>query len=376
MTISINSNVAAMAAQRYLGMSNNRVSKEMGHLASGNRINSARDDAAGLQLSNRLMTESNGLSVAARNASDGISLTQTAEGGMKETTDILQRMRDLSLQSANGVNTDDERTAIQDEVSALNDEINRIANTTQFAGKHLLNGTYGTKAFQVGADGGSSINVHLESVRSDIPQMGGDLVRGELKADKNWTVSARANELHISLGEGDDKESLTIHAKAGDDIQELATYINGQSNKINASVDEHGQLQILKGNFEAPGPMKITGSLADELELKPTRAMTVNDIDVSTMGGAQLAVGLIDSASKYIDSQRADLGALQNRFDHSISNLNKVNEDITASKGRILDTDYAKTTSSMAASQIRSQAGQAILSQAKNLPQSALKLLG
>ncbi|WP_038886567.1 flagellin N-terminal helical domain-containing protein, partial [Vibrio rotiferianus] len=172
MAVNVNTNVSAMTAQRYLNNANSAQQTSMERLSSGFKINSAKDDAAGLQISNRLNVQSRGLDVAVRNANDGISIAQTAEGAMNETTNILQRMRDLSLQSANGSNSKAERVAIQEEVTALNDELNRIAETTSFGGNKLLNGTHGSKSFQIGADNGEAVMLELKDMRSDNKMMG------------------------------------------------------------------------------------------------------------------------------------------------------------------------------------------------------------
>jgi len=167
MAINVSTNVSAMTAQRYLNNAADGTQKSMERLSSGYKINSARDDAAGLQISNRLTSQSRGLDMAVRNANDGISIAQTAEGAMNETTNILQRMRDLSLQSANGSNSSSERQAIQEEVSALNDELNRIAETTSFGGNKLLKGSFGNKSFQIGADSGEAVMLSMSDMRSD-----------------------------------------------------------------------------------------------------------------------------------------------------------------------------------------------------------------
>ncbi|GIC02672.1 flagellin FlaB [Vibrio cholerae] len=190
MAINVNTNVSAMTAQRYLNGAADGMQKSMERLSSGYKINSARDDAAGLQISNRLTSQSRGLDMAVKNANDGISIAQTAEGAMNETTNILQRMRDLALQSSNGSNSSSERRAIQEEVSALNDELNRIAETTSFGGNKLLNGSFGSKSFQIGADSGEAVMLSMGSMRSDTQAMGGKAI--ELKKARPQTgVSAQ-----------------------------------------------------------------------------------------------------------------------------------------------------------------------------------------
>ncbi|MGY5540373.1 flagellin [Vibrio brasiliensis] len=377
MAVNVNTNVAAMTAQRYLNSANNAQQVSMERLSSGSKINSAKDDAAGLQISNRLNVQSRGLDVAVRNANDGISIAQTAEGAMNETTNILQRMRDLSLQSANGSNSKSERVAIQEEVTALNDELNRIAETTSFGGNKLLNGTYATKSFQIGADNGEAVMLTLNDMRSDNIGMGGTSYQAANSKDKDWTVQAGANDLTITLTEKDGAEqTINISAKAGDDIEELATYINGQTDMIKASVNEDGQLQVFAGNNKVEGAVSFAGGLAGELSMGEGKAVTVDTIDVTSVGGAQESVAIVDAALKYVDSHRAELGAFQNRFNHAINNLDNINENVNASKSRIKDTDFAKETTALTKTQILSQASSSILAQAKQAPNSALSLLG
>ncbi|MEF1311031.1 flagellin [Vibrio mytili] len=377
MAVNVNTNVSAMTAQRYLNNANSAQQTSMERLSSGFKINSAKDDAAGLQISNRLNVQSRGLDVAVRNANDGISIAQTAEGAMNETTNILQRMRDLSLQSANGSNSKAERVAIQEEVTALNDELNRIAETTSFGGNKLLNGTHGAKSFQIGADNGEAVMLELKDMRSDNKMMGGVSYQAENAKDKNWSVSADSSDLNISLTDSFGQEQeITINAKQGDDIEELATYINGQTDLVKASVDQDGKLQIFAGNNKVDGEVSLSGGLAGELSFGDGQEVTVNTIDVTSVGGAQESVAIIDAALKYVDSHRAELGAFQNRFNHAINNLDNINENVNASKSRIKDTDFAKETTAMTKSQILSQASSSILAQAKQAPNSALSLLG
>eukprot|EP01029_Cantina_marsupialis_P032501 TRINITY_DN994_c0_g2_i10.p1 TRINITY_DN994_c0_g2~~TRINITY_DN994_c0_g2_i10.p1 ORF type:complete len:378 (-),score=23.97 TRINITY_DN994_c0_g2_i10:350-1483(-) len=377
MAVNVNTNVSAMTAQRYLNNANSAQQTSMERLASGSKINSAKDDAAGLQISNRLNVQSRGLDVAVRNANDGISIAQTAEGAMNETTNILQRMRDLSLQSSNGSNSKAERVAIQEEVTALNDELNRIAETTSFGGNKLLNGTHGTKSFQIGADNGEAVMLQLKDMRSDNAQMGGKSYQTENAKDKDWNVQAGSNDLKLSFTDNfGQAQEIDINAKAGDDIEELATYINGQQDSVKASVTEDGKLQMFTGNNKVSGDVSFSGGLAGELGIQAGKDVTVDTIDVTSVGGAQESVAIIDAALKYVDSHRAELGAFQNRFDHAISNLDNINENVNASKSRIKDTDFAKETTQMTKSQILSQASSSILAQAKQAPNSALSLLG
>ncbi|WP_332403031.1 flagellin [Vibrio metschnikovii] len=376
MAINVNTNVSAMTAQRHLNGAADGVQKSMERLSSGYRINSARDDAAGLQISNRLTSQSRGLDVAVRNANDGISIAQTAEGAMGESTNILQRMRDLALQSSNGSNSRSERVAIQEEVTALNQELNRIAESTSFGGNRLLNGTFGSKSFQIGAESGEAVLLTMGSLRSDTAEMGGKAYRAETGQTPDWRVTT-ATELTLNYTDkqGEARE-ITINAKSGDDLEEVATYINGQSEDINASVGEDGKLQLYASSQKVTGDVTIGGDLATEIGFGTGQDVNVKNIDVTTVAGSQEAIAILDGALKSVDSQRASLGAFQNRFSHAINNLENTNENVNASRSRIQDTDYARETTAMTKAQILQQASTSVLAQAKQSPSAALSLLG
>ena len=377
MAITVNTNVSALVAQRNLSNANNMLNQSLERLASGSRINSAKDDAAGLQISNRLEAQMSGIDVAVRNANDGISIMQTAEGAMNETTNIMQRMRDLSLQASNGSNSQSERTAIQEEITALNDELNRIAETTSFGGKKLLNGSFGSTSFQIGGSSGEAVQIGLKSMRTDDINMGGFSYVANGMANDSWEVKSNQNDMTMSFTDrfGQPQE-ITINAKAGDDIEELATYINGQTDLVSASVNDDGQLQIYMPGEDTSGTISFSGSLASELSMSAGYYESVDDINVTDVGGAQRAVSILDTAMKYVDSHRSELGAMQNRFDHAINNLENVHENLATSNSRIKDTDYAKETTQMLKQQILQQVSTTILAQAKQAPNLALTLLG
>ena len=266
MAISVITNVSSLNAQRNLTKSGNDLATSMQRLSSGMRINSAKDDAAGLQISNRLTSQINGLGVAQRNANDGISIAQTAEGAMSASTDILQRMRELALQSANGSNSDKDRTAVQKEVTALQSELTRISEQTTFGGENLLNATFTGKDFQVGADGGQKITV--------------------------------------SIGQ----------------------------------------------NFNA-GSM-LSGAAT-----------------ISSDTGASTAIAQVDAALVRVNTTRADLGAKQNRFSSVIRSNDNTAQNLTASRSRVLDTDYAAESAALAKSSVLQQASSSMLAQANQQPQ-------
>lgn len=388
MAVTVNTNVSAMTAQRYLGQATEATGKSMERLSTGSKINSAKDDAAGLQISNRLMTQSRGLDVAVRNANDGISMAQTAEGSMQETTSILQRMRDLSLQASNGANSQEDRDSIQGEMTAMSDELNRIAETTSFGGTKLLNGTFNTRSFQVGADSGEAVQMTINNTRADSEGMGAEAFTVTAGMSSIETLAADTDIKFTIKVDGADVEN-TVSLKGGDDIEEIATRINGQTDQVNASVTEKGQLQLVSddGAVAVTAGSLVTAGLknavtgvpeAGAVDLAVGTASTekVAGIDVSSVGGAQKAVATLDSAMKYVDSERSQLGASQNRLNHTINNLNNANENVSASNSRIRDTDFAKETTNMTKSQILSQASTSILAQAKQAPQAALSLLG
>lgn len=377
MSISVNTNISAMTAQRYMNNATAAQTDSMEKLSSGSKINSAADDASGLQISNRMTAQTRGLDVAVRNAGEGMSIAQTAEGAMKETTNVLQRLRDLSLQSSNGSNTDADRQAMQEEASSLTDELNRIAETTSFGGTRLINGEFGTKSFQIGADSGEAVAMTLNSMRADESTMGGKSYFAEEGRDINWTVDKENTQFNVTYNDKiGNEQKINITAKAGDDIEELATYINGQTNELSASVTEDGVLQVFMSGETISSPLEFNGSLANELKMGGESDDTVASMNLTTVGGAQRSIDVIDAALEFVDSNRADLGAFQNRFESAIKNLTNINENITDSNSQIKDTDFAKETTNLTKNQILSQSSSSIFAQAKQAPNMAMSLLG
>ena len=377
MSISVNTNISAMTAQRYMNNATAAQTDSMEKLSSGSKINSAADDASGLQISNRMTAQTRGLDVAVRNANDGMSIAQTAEGAMKETTNVLQRLRDLSLQSSNGSNTDADRKAMQEEASSLTDELNRIAETTSFGGTRLINGEFGTKSFQIGADSGEAVAMTLNSMRADESTMGGKSYFAEEGRDINWTVDKENTQFNVTYNDKiGNEQKINITAKVGDDIEELATYINGQTNELSASVTEDGVLQVFMSGETISSPLEFNGSLANELKMGGESDDTVASMNLTTVGGAQRSIDVIDAALEFVDSNRADLGAFQNRFESAIKNLTNINENITDSNSQIKDTDFAKETTNLTKNQILSQSSSSIFAQAKQAPNMAMSLLG
>ena len=281
MSLFVNTNVSSLNAQRQLFTTGNNLSTAFERLSSGFRINSAADDAAGLQITDRMTSQIQGLDQAVRNANDGISLAQTAEGAMAETTTALQRIRTLAIQSQNGINSSADRAALQKEVSALRTEISRIATTTEFAGVSILSGMF-SASFLVGANSGQTISVNLST------------------------------------------QALT------------AAGVNG---------------------FSATG-------------------LGIISADVLTAAGASALLDDVDAAISAIGGLRADLGAIQNRFQSTIRNLSNISENVSAARSRIKDADFATETAELSRNQILQQASTTILAQANQRPQAALSLLG
>ena len=392
MALTVNTNVASLNTQRNLNVSSKALDISLQRLSTGYRINSAKDDAAGLQISNRLTSQVNGLNVAARNASDGISLAQTAEGALQQTTNVLQRMRDLALQSANGSNGASERKALNEEVSQLQNELERISNTTTFGGKKLLDGSFGTAAFQVGAAANETISVTLkdagpEGLRGDYYTQSGAAFTGTASGAGtiSFTLGVDPSGTSGSVTLSFEVVSGTTAAQA----QELAIKaINDSNNGVFAYTIATGDLEILSQyNGATPATNNIVGTPAADFTdalgftFTDVNASTipvqsdVSQIDILSAPNAQEAVIIIDQALNIIDSQRAELGAVQNRFESTITNLQNIAENASAARSRIRDTDFAAETTELTKNQILQQAGTSILAQANQLPQGVLALL-
>ncbi|HCH4213285.1 flagellin [Vibrio parahaemolyticus] len=372
--VSLNTNVAAMMTQRHLSQAADQNVESQRNLSSGYRINSASDDAAGLQISNTLHVQTRGIDVALRNAHDAYSVAQTAEGALHESSDILQRLRSLGLQAANGSHEQDDRTSLQQEVIALQDELDRVAITTTFADKNLFNGSYGSQSFHIGANA-NSISLTLRNMRTHIPEMGGQHYLGD-SLDKDWRVTRDNQQFAFEYQDNEGQtQSKALTLKVGDNLEEVATYINAQQSVVDASVTQDHQLQFFTSTLNAPEGVTWKGNFADEMDIGSGELVTVDDLDMSTVGGAQLAIGVVDAAIKYVDSHRSEIGGFQNRVSGTIDNLNTINRSVSESKGRIRDTDFARESTEMVRSQVLQDATTALLAQAKQRPSSALGLL-
>jgi flagellin len=501
MAITINTNVASLNAQRNLSASQTNLAKSMQRLSSGLRINSAKDDAAGLAISDRMTSQIRGLNQATRNANDGISLAQTAEGAMQESTNILQRMRELAVQSANDTNSASDRASLQSEVDQLKQELTRIAETTTFNGKKLLDGSMISAQFQVGANAGETISFGIGSARStDLGNhslttnndQAGATYRGievataaaaasaangvgaqtltvvgkegsstvgvtagdsaakiaeavntksaetgvtatakttatlsdltedgtvtfELQGTNTTAIGITATVLDDDLSNlasaineqagntgitaklSDDKASITLEQSAGYDIK-VSNFVHGAgaTESINLTGSEGTAATLLGTNdsstvggqvsFSSSASFNVTsnaidtaGSLFDNTAANAANVSTlqsINTLDITSVDGSSKAIEAVDGALMQIDNMRGDLGAVQNRFESTIANLQNISENISAARSRILDADIAQETSKMTSQNILQQAGVSILAQANQAPQLALSLLG
>ena len=334
MALYVNTNVSSLNAKRNLSNSTSSLDTTYKRLASGLRINSAKDDAAGLQISNRLTSQINGLEQGNRNAQDGISYSQTAEGAMDEITNMLQRVRTLALQSANGTNNAKDRIAIQQEVTQLCDEINRVSVSTTFGGTKILNG-----------DGGITVAASGNNAFTATGNATGDKdIVFQVGADANQTIGV---DLGLKNGAGFDIAGLTSNLTKAD----------GTAFK-QADITADGT-----GTF-------VAISAADSSTGKANVAF-----DVTSADSAQNVLAVIDKYVQTVDSKRAELGAVQNRLESTIRNQSNINENVSDARSRIRDTDFAVETANMSQQNILQQASQTILSQANQRPQIALSLL-
>ena len=487
MSTGVNTNVNSLTAQRNLGMSSNALSQSIQRLSSGLRINSAKDDAAGLAISERFTAQIRGLNQATRNANDGISLAQTAEGALKASGDILQRVRELAVQSANASNSAGDRQALQAEVGQLVSELDRISQTTEFNGTKLLDGTFGTQKFQVGANANQTITATTGNLRTtaygnnQINAAGGAATLAAAGANNttagtvaingalgsatltiavNSTAQANAAKVNAQTANtgvsatAQTDVSLTFSATGSysltlqsdntttqavsfslsavataDGLSAAVAAINDQSAKtgVTAALNTAGTAVILtnaSGNditvsdtavanggnvtlqkLDSTGAASgatavltadVTAASATTVgyiildseksfatDTTTTNAFTdvgstlnkVSGLDITTFTNATNALKTVDSALAFINGERAKLGALQSRFETSINNLQVTSENLSASRSRILDADFAKETAALSRAQILQQAGTAMVAQANQLPQGVLALL-
>ena len=488
MGLFINTNIGALNAQRQLTSTSQSLTRSFERLSSGLRVNGAKDDAAGLSITTRFTAQIRGLNQAVRNSNDGISLAQTAEGALNETTNILQRIRELAVQSANDTNNSTDRSSIQAEVSQLKEELDRIAETTNFNGNNILNGDFLAQDLQVGANVGETLSVSVAGagtkdlarqvrfattevvgatilqadalkIRSDLSGTNFVGVRGSLAADDTYSTSLKGTSaIAKAAAINSATEHTGVRAIVEDTVLKGATIstsfnlttssyleLNGskisgftvQANDadgslrdaINAVADDTGvvatsgsngglvltaedgrnievkgvginstgfllvpntpRLETAKLTLQSKGQFDVeytaNGNSAIGLHAAAgagtsihgvNSSSSMNAVDVSTQDGARIALDIVDLALEDVSSERAKLGALQNRLESTISNLSTTSENLSASRSRILDADFAAETAQLSRNQIIQQAGVSILAQANQQPQIALSLLG
>jgi flagellin len=377
MAQTINTNISSLNAQRNLGMSQSSLATSMQRLSSGLRVNSAKDDAAGLAIAERMNTQVRGLNVAARNANDGISLAQTAEGALGKVSDMLQRMRELAVQSANATNSTADRAALDAEVQQLKSEIGRVATTTSFNGQKILDGTFTNQTFQVGANSGESITV--ASVANAQTNALGVSTRASLNsvAITSLSTAALTSAANMTVN-GTAIGALGAAATASDRANQLVTAINTVSatTGVTAFIDTaSNSIQLNSAaNITLAEGTTTTGFFGT---LTATAAATtgISSVDVLSSGSASQAMSTIDTALDTVNSARGTLGALQSRFENAIGNIQVTAENLSAARGRIMDADFAAETANLSRSQILQQAGTAMVAQANQLPQQVLQLL-
>jgi flagellin-like hook-associated protein FlgL len=416
MGLRVNNNIAALNAYRNLSVTDGQMSKSLEKLSSGFRINRAADDAAGLAISEGLRSQIGGLKVAVRNTQDGISVVQTAEGALTETHSILQRMRDLSVQASNdgGLNSD-AKGNIQSEIGQLKAELDRIASSTTFNGKKLLDGSY-QATFQVGANAGETIAVSIgtQMGSAGLNVAGIDVTGVGAYAFQTGTTAASGKAVVTTAASATGAAVMTIQeAASGSDFSSTGTVasfetLSGTISFAGKSLDlgsvdyssattASGALALLNSAantaFGLTGAGPFAGSVTGVTFTVPSTAIagytatggfalssSAADLAKATptftgASGADAAIDLIDTAIKKVSTTRADLGAIQNRFDHTINNLNVAVENLTASESRIRDADMAQEMVGFTRNQILTQAGTAMLAQANQASQGVLQLL-
>jgi flagellin len=387
MGLRINQNIAAMNSYRNLSATDTQMSKSLEKLSSGFRINRAADDAAGLAISEGLRSQVGGLKVAVRNSQDGISVVQTAEGALTEVHSILQRVRDLAVQAGNDSNNVDSRTAIETEATQLVSELDRIGKSTNFNGIKLLDGSAGTLNFQVGADGDANSKIAVDLSGADVSAIAADLTTGALAvnatrfavADPNLVGGAQAFE--VTKGGVVSNVTVTLGAAGSyDSVDKVAEALQANADfaanfSVSVEKDANGAGVALNVRSLDGGTITTAAAPSANIAAGTTVASAAAGLDFSSSSAAQASITKLDEAIQSVSTSRASLGALQNRFEHTINNLNVSVENLSASESRIRDADMAQEMMQFTRNQILSQAGTAMLAQANQGSQGVLQLL-
>jgi flagellin len=380
----INTNIASLNAQRNLNASQSTLQTALQRLSSGLRINSAKDDAAGMAIASRMSTQINGLNQASRNANDGISLAQTAEGALSTISDNLQRIRELAVQARNATNSASDRAALDTEAQQLKSEIDRVALTTSFNGVKLLDGSFTAQAFQVGANVGETITV-ANIANAQSAQLGSSSVAQVTGAAATALTAITAGDLTIN---GVSVGAIAADTNAANRASSIMNAINSYSGQtgVYATVLSSAPTQVVltnSGSVTATPNIVIglagTATTADTGLTAATTTPTVTTgfaaLSLSSVAGADTAMTTMDAALTAVNTARANLGAIQNRFSSVVTNLQTTAENVSAARSRIQDADFAAETANLTRAQILQQAGTAMLAQANALPQNVLSLL-
>ena len=372
----INTNLPSLNTQRNLTTSQASLATSIQRLSSGLRVNSAKDDAAGLAIAERMNAQVRGLNVAARNANDGVSLAQTAEGSLGKIGDMVQRIRELSVQSSNATNNATDRAALQAEVVQLKEEIDRVAGSSNFNGTKLLDGSFTSAKFQVGADANEGITVNGIT---DARLAGMGVVNRASTQSSTAISDLTATALADLTINGTD---IGVLSPAGT-TQERQAQVVDAINRISSTTNVGAFFDVANNVIvlTSASDITITGAAGAKVGLAAADSVTaaaspnMASLDISSYAGAQLAILQTDAALTQINGARAKLGALQSRFETAVANIQIAAENVTAARSRIMDTDFAAETANMTRAQILQQAGNAMLTQANQLPQQLQHLL-
>ena len=414
----INHNMNALNAHRNMATNTSAAGKSMEKLSSGLRINRAGDDAAGLAISEKMRGQISGLEQASRNASDGISLIQTAEGALNETHNILQRMRELAVQGANDTNTSDDRVAIEEEMSQLTEEISRISETTEFNGQSLLQGTF-SGSFQIGANSNQTIGLQIGGTSSNDLGLTGGV---KLEYQKEQSASKLSEGTYKVVQDGNNKFLKDAKDQIVGKITETGAntkvtladstsivlkhdVTDGASIKFDSAgfqvtlAKADGAKNLAAGNYTVSGNNLLNGDKLvgkiDNTDIKLSngtsvalnklnltaddvangKTFTVTGVDISTSDNASGAITTIDNAINSISKTRSQLGAVQNRLEHTTANLDNTAENLTSAESRVRDVDMAKEMMTFSSKNILQQAAQSMIAQANQQPQNVLSLL-
>ena len=390
MAMSINTNVASINAQRNLNTSGATLGTTMQRLSSGLRVNSAKDDAAGLAISERMTTQTRGLTVASRNANDGISLAQTAEGALGKVGDMLQRMRELAVQAGNATNSESDREKLQGELHQLREEVDRISKTTTFNGRKLLDGSFNGGVFQVGANSGENITVGALA-NTKIDELGNSLYGSSTVSVAATAVSNTTADVTITITGQTGSATATVAGKTDRTGQEMLGEMVAAINAKSADTGVTAFLEETATGFDvkyrsladaagtaAAASVVLSGGAAPTIggsTVAITDGKGIDKMNINTQAGAWEALQRIDSAIDKVNTARADLGAIQTRFEKTIENIDIQHENLSAARGRIIDADFATETANLSRTQILQQAGTAMVAQANQIPQQVMQLL-